>query len=125
MGVEFGVIIFIFLFDEVIYEFLKVQGREVDFVEILLDFDVQYDEEIEIDLLSLVLFVVCLYSFDNVVFVSELKGIKVDQVVIGSCINLFYKDFMKVVKILEGKIIVEYVLFVIFLGLKQVLNMFV
>lgn len=125
MGVEFGVIIFIFLFDEVIYEFLKVQGREVDFVEILLDFDVQYDEEIEIDLLSLVLFAVCLYSFDNVVFVSELKGIKVDQVVIGSCINLFYKDFMKVVKILEGKIIVEYVLFVIFSGLKQVLNMFV
>lgn len=60
---------------------------------------------------------------DNVVPVSELKGIKVDQVAIGSCTNSSYKDLMKVAKILEGKTIAEHVSLVISPGSKQVLNM--
>ncbi|WAM35799.1 aconitate hydratase [Caldicellulosiruptor acetigenus] len=123
MGAELGATTSIFPSDEVTYEFLKAQGREVDFVEILPDPDAQYDEEIEIDLSSLVPLAACPHSPDNVVPVSELKGIKVDQVAIGSCTNSSYKDLMKVAKILEGKTIAEHVSLVISPGSKQVLNM--
>jgi aconitate hydratase len=123
MGAELGATTSIFPSDEVTYEFLKAQGREADFVEILPDPDAQYDEEIEIDLSSLVSLAACPHSPDNVVPVSELKGIKVDQVAIGSCTNSSYKDLMKVAKILEGKTIAEHVSLVISPGSKQVLNM--
>jgi len=123
MGAELGATTSIFPSDEVTYEFLKAQGREADFVEILPDPDAQYDEEIEIDLSSLVPLAACPHSPDNVVPVSELKGIKVDQVAIGSCTNSSYKDLMKVAKILEGKTIAEHVSLVISPGSKQVLNM--
>ncbi|AEM73814.1 aconitate hydratase [Caldicellulosiruptor acetigenus] len=123
MGAELGATTSIFPSDEVTYEFLKAQGRETDFVEILPDPDAQYDEEIEIDLSSLVPLAACPHSPDNVVPVSELKGIKVDQVAIGSCTNSSYKDLMKVAKILEGKTIAEHVSLVISPGSKQVLNM--
>lgn len=123
MGAELGATTSIFPSDEVTYKFLKAQGREADFVEILPDPDAQYDEEIEIDLSSLVPLAACPHSPDNVVPVSELKGIKVDQVAIGSCTNSSYKDLMKVAKILEGKTIAEHVSLVISPGSKQVLNM--
>lgn len=123
MGAELGATTSIFPSDEVTYEFLKAQGREADFVEILPDPDAQYDEEIEIDLSSLVPLAACPHSPDNVVPVSELKGIKVDQVAIGSCTNSSYKDLMKVAKILEGKTIAEHVSLVISPGSKQVLSM--
>ncbi|BCS81968.1 aconitate hydratase [Anaerocellum diazotrophicum] len=123
MGAELGATTSIFPSDEVTYEFLKAQGREADFVEILPDPDAQYDEEIEIDLSSLVPLAACPHSPDNVVPVSELKGIKVDQIAIGSCTNSSYKDLMKVAKILEGKTIAEHVSLVISPGSKQVLSM--
>jgi len=123
MGAELGATTSIFPSDEVTYEFLKAQGRESDFVEILPDPDAQYDEEVEIDLSSLVPLAACPHSPDNVVPVSELRGIKVDQVAIGSCTNSSYKDLMKVAKILEGKTIAEHVSLVISPGSKQVLNM--
>ncbi|ABP66369.1 putative aconitate hydratase [Caldicellulosiruptor saccharolyticus DSM 8903] len=123
MGAELGATTSIFPSDEITYEFLKAQGREKDFVEILPDPDAVYDEEIEIDLSSLVPLAACPHSPDNVVPVSELKGIKVDQVAIGSCTNSSYKDLMKVAKILEGKTIAEHVSLVISPGSKQVLSM--
>ena len=123
MGAELGATTSIFPSDEITYEFLKAQGREKDFVEILPDPDAAYDEEIEIDLSSLVPLAACPHSPDNVVPVSELKDIKVDQVAIGSCTNSSYKDLMKVAKILEGKTIAEHVSLVISPGSKQVLNM--
>lgn len=123
MGAELGATTSIFPSDEVTYEFLKAQGRESDFVEILPDPNAVYDEEIEIDLSSLEPLAACPHSPDNVVPVKELKGIRVDQVAIGSCTNSSYKDLMKVAKILEGKTIAEHVSLVISPGSKQVLAM--
>ncbi len=65
----------------------------------------------------------CPHSPDNVVPVSNLKDIKVNQVAIGSCTNSSYMDLMKVAKILEGKTVAEDVSLVISPGSKQVLNM--
>ncbi|MDW8802098.1 aconitate hydratase [Clostridium sp. A1-XYC3] len=123
MGAELGATTSIFPSDELTYEFLKAQGREEDFIELKADDDAVYDEEVELDLSQLEPIVACPHSPDNVVAVSFLKDIKVDQVCIGSCTNSSYADMMKVAKILEGKTVNEKVSLVIAPGSKQVLNM--
>ena len=123
MGAELGATTSIFPSDEVTYKFLKIQGREKDYTKIVADDDAIYDEEIIINLEELEPLVACPHSPDNVVPVSTLKDIKVNQVAIGSCTNSSYMDLMKVAQILDGKTIAEDVSLVISPGSKQVLNM--
>ncbi|MCY6484348.1 aconitate hydratase [Clostridium aestuarii] len=123
MGAELGATTSIFPSDEVTREFLKAQDREENFVELKADEDAQYDEAVEINLSELEPLIACPHSPDNVVKVSELKGVKVDQVTIGSCTNSSYVDMMKVSNILDGKTVNENVSLVIGPGSKQVLNM--
>ncbi len=124
MGAELGATTSIFPSDEITYRFLKMQGREQDYRELVADDGANYDDEIIIDLRELEPLVACPpHSPDNVVGVSKLKGIKVNQVAIGSCTNSSYVDLMKVANILEGKTIAEDVSLVISPGSKQVLNM--
>lgn len=123
MGAELGATTSIFPSDEETYKFLKAQGREEDFIKTEADPDAYYDEEIIIDLDKLEPLIACPHSPDNVVPVSSLDKIKVNQVAIGSCTNSSYMDMMKVASILEGKTIAENVSLVISPGSKQVLNM--
>ena len=53
MGAELGATTSIFPSDEITLAFLKAQGRENDWTEILPDEDAEYDEVIDIDLCSL------------------------------------------------------------------------
>lgn len=123
MGAELGATTSIFPSDERTKEFLKAQGREGDFVEIKADKDAQYDMEVEINLSELEPLVACPHSPDNVVTVSKLKGIKVNQVAIGSCTNSSYMDMVKVAAILDGTTVNENVSLTISPGSKQVLTM--
>lgn len=123
MGAELGATTSIFLSDENTYEFLKAQGREEDFREIVADKGAYYNEEIIIDLDKLEPLIACPHSPDNVVPLSSMENIKVNQVAIGSCTNSSYMDLMKVAEILDGKTIAENVSLVISPGSKQVLNM--
>lgn len=123
MGAELGATTSIFPSDEKTLEFLKAQGREEDYVELKADADAVYDEEILIDLSELEPLVACPHMPDNVKKVTELKGTKVNQILIGSCTNSSYLDLMKVAKILEGKTIAEHVSLAIAPGSKQVLTM--
>jgi len=123
MGAELGATTSIFPSDAETYKFLKAQGREKDFVRIEADYDACYDEEIIIDLDKLEPLIACPHSPDNVVPVSYLDKVKVNQVAIGSCTNSSYIDMMKVASILDGKTIAEDVSLVISPGSKQVLNM--
>ncbi|MBC2579544.1 aconitate hydratase [Clostridium sp. DJ247] len=123
MGAELGATTSVFPSDEVTYEFLKAQKREKDFIELKADEDALYDEIVEIDLSQLEPQAAFPHSPDNVVAVSTLKDVKVNQVAIGSCTNSSYADMMKVAKILEGKTINENVSLVIAPGSKQVLTM--
>ncbi len=61
------------------------------------------------------------HSPDNVVPVTELGNVKVDQVCIGSCTNSSYSDMMRVAAALRGKTIPSEVSLVISPGSKQVL----
>lgn len=123
MGAELGATTSIFPSDEVTRAFLKAQGREEVYTEILPDADAEYDEVIKIDLNTLVPLIAKPHSPDNVVPVSEVSDIKVDQVTIGSCTNSSYVDMMKVAEILKGKTVHPDVSLVIGPGSKQVLNM--
>jgi len=123
MGAELGATTSIFPSDEETYRFLKAQGREKDYIRIEADHDAFYDEEIKIDLNKLEPLIACPHSPDNVVPVSSLDRIKVNQVAIGSCTNSSYMDLMKVASILDGKTIAEDVSLVISPGSKQVLSM--
>lgn len=123
MGAELGATTSIFPSDKITYDFLKLQAREAEYKSIVADDGASYDEEITIDLNRLEPMVACPDSPDNVVAVSKLNGIKVNQVAIGSCTNSSYMDLMKVAEILDGQVIAEDVSLVISPGSKQVLNM--
>ena len=123
MGAELGATTSIFPSDEITKAFLKAQGRESDFVELLPDADAVYEEEITIDLSSLEPLAAKPHSPDNVEEVSKIGKIKVDQVAIGSCTNSSLMDMLKVAKILKGKTVHPDVSLVIAPGSKQVLTM--
>jgi aconitate hydratase len=123
MGAEIGATTSIFPSDDVTLEFLKAQGREQDWVELLPDADAVYEEHIVIDLSSIEPMAAKPHSPDNVEKISTIGKIKVDQVAIGSCTNSSYMDMMKVAAILKGKTINPNVSLVIAPGSKQVLTM--
>jgi len=123
MGAELGATTSIFPSDEITFEFLKAQKREKDYLEIQADEGAIYDEEIEIDLSQLEPLAACPHSPDKVVPVSSLKGLKINQVVIGSCTNSSYDDLVRVARILKDKTIAGHVSLVVAPGSKQVLSM--
>lgn len=123
MGAELGATTSIFPSDEITLAFLKAQGRESDWTEILPDSDAEYDEIINIDLGTLVPLAAMPHMPDNVKSAEEIGKIKVDQVAIGSCTNSSYTDMMKVAAILKGKTVCPTVSLAIAPGSKQVLNM--
>jgi len=123
MGAELGATTSIFPSDDVTRAFLRAQGRENDWIELLPDPDAEYDEEIIIDLGSLEPLAAKPHSPDNVEKVSSIGPIRVDQVAIGSCTNSSYMDMIKVAKILKGKTVHPNVSLVIAPGSKQVLTM--
>ncbi len=121
MGAELGATTSIFPSDEVTKEFLALQGREEDYIELKADEDAPYDEFYTIDLSKLTPMAACPNSPDAVKTISELEGMKVDQVAIGSCTNSGYEDMMKAAQILKGRKVAENVSLVVSPGSRQVL----
>lgn len=123
MGAELGATTSIFPSDEITYEFLKKQHREDVYVELKADDDAVYDSTVEIDLSTLEPMIAMPHSPDNVQPISEVEGMKVDQVAIGSCTNSSFLDLTTVGNILKGKTIHPDVSLVVSPGSKQVLQM--
>ncbi len=123
MGTELGATTSIFPSDEITKEFLKAQGRVEDYIPLCADDDAVYDRIIDINLTTLNPLIACPHSPDNVVEVSSLKGVKVNQVCIGSCTNSSLQDLLKVASLLKGRRISDDVSMSISPGSKQVLSM--
>ena len=123
MGAELGATSSIFPSDEVTRAFLKAQDRECDFTELSPDADAQYAEKYTIDLSKLEPLAACPHSPDNVKSVSVLKGMKINQVCIGSCTNSSLRDLLTVAAILKGKTVHPDVSLSISPGSKQVYSM--
>jgi aconitate hydratase len=103
MGAELGATTSVFPSDENTKDFLVFQGRGEAYRPLAADEDAVYDEVLEVDLSTLAPLAAMPHSPDNVRAVSEIAGIKVDQVAIGSCTNSSYTDLMKVAGILKGR----------------------
>ncbi len=123
MGAELGATTSIFPSDQVTNAFMKSQGREDEWIELLPDEDAEYDDLIEIDLNTLEPLVAQPSMPDKVVKANELSTVKVNQVFIGSCTNASYQDIAKAAKILEGKCVHEDVSLSVAPGSKQVFEM--
>ena len=125
MGAELGATSSVFPSDEVTREFLAAQGREVDWMELKADEGAKYDEVIELDLGKLEPMIARPHMPDQVCKVSEVEGLKVDQVCVGSCTNSSYRDLMLVSEVFhkgEFKVHPELSM-TISPGSKQVLDM--
>ena len=123
MGAELGATTSIFPSDEVTRAFLAAQQREEQWVELLPDEDAEYDETLVIDLSALEPLVACPHSPDAVKPVREMAGLKVDQVIIGSCTNSSFTDLVQVANILRGKKVHPDVSLAIAPGSRQVFEM--
>ena len=123
MGTELGATTSIFPSDETTRAFLKAQGREEDYIPLASDPDAEYDRIIDIDLSALKPMIACPHSPDNVVEVSTLNKVKVDQVCIGSCTNSSLYDLLKVAAMLKGKTVHPSVSMSVSPGSRQVLTM--
>lgn len=103
MAVEAGAKTGLIASDKECLEYMKAQGRDNDFKEILPDPDAEYKQEVEIDVANLDPKVACPHRVDNVCSVNELTGKKVDQVFIGTCTNGRVEDLRIAAKILKNK----------------------
>ncbi len=103
MGAEAGATTSIFPSDQQTLTYLTQQGRPQDYVPLEADKNAVYDQTLTLDLSTIVPMAAKPHSPDNVVPVSDVAGIKIDQVSIGSCTNSSYADMMKVAKILKGR----------------------
>jgi aconitate hydratase len=119
MGAELGATSSIFPSDDITKEFLACEKREKDWGEFSADSNARYSKVIEIDLGDIVPMVATPHMPDKVVPVSELKGKKVDQVVIGSCTNSSINDLGVAADILDSKMIPDHVSFGISPGSRQ------
>lgn len=123
MGAECGVTFSIFPSDEVTRDFMESQGRGECYHPLSADRDAEYDGLFEIDLSSLEPRAACPHSPGNVRLVRDLAGMRVDQVLVGSCTNSSYADLVKVAQILDGRRIADNVSFGVAPGSRQVLMM--
>ncbi|MCF6158730.1 MAG: aconitate hydratase [wastewater metagenome] len=123
MGAELGALTSVFPSDMQTKKYLKMQGRENVWKPLKADSSARYDEIIEIDLSALEPLIARPHSPDNVCKVSEIKGIKVQQVCIGSCTNSSYHDLMIAAAMLKGRKVHPDVSLTVSPGSRQVLEM--
>lgn len=103
MGAELGATTTVFPSDQETKRFLKSQGREEDWTELLADDGCEYDLHEHIELDKLVPLIALPTSPGNVVPVSEVVGKPISQVVIGSSANPGLRDFWIAGAIVKGK----------------------
>ena len=123
MGAELGATTSVFPSDEMTKKFLSAQGRAKDYIELKADDGATYDESITIDLSKLKPLCSAPHMPDNVVPVEDIKGMKVDQVCIGSCTDSSLLTMLKVAAVLKGKKVNPDVSLTISPGSRQVLTM--
>ncbi len=123
MGAELGVTTSIFPSDENTKAFLEAQKRGGKWIELKADASVEYDRVIELNLAEVEPMAACPSSPDNINRVKDLKGIKVEQVIIGSCTNSSVRDLSIVAAMLKDRHVHDKVTLSIAPGSRQVLEM--
>ncbi len=103
MAVEAGAKAGLIASDEVTRQFLTKQGRGGKFRKIAPDKDAQYERVIQIDASELVPVVAFPHTVDNVKPIDQARGVKIDQVFLGTCTNGRLEDLKVAAEIIQGK----------------------
>jgi len=104
MTVEAGATSGIVPADEETVHYLREEaGLEGPFDLVNPDADAVYDRVIEIDAATLAPQIACPHTVDHVKPVTEIEGVKVQQIVVGSCTNGRLDDLATAAGILRGK----------------------
>ncbi|MFZ3091733.1 MAG: 3-isopropylmalate dehydratase large subunit [Nitrospirota bacterium] len=103
MAVEAGAKTGVIASDEKTKAYLKKMGRLKYYRKIEADKEAIYEKVIDVDASKLTPLIAFPHTVDNVKPVSEAKGIKVNQVFIGTCTNGRLDDLKIAAKILKGK----------------------
>lgn len=122
MGTETGATSSIFPSDEETKRFLAAQGRGNDWVKLYPDTEAGYSETLQINLNHLEPLIALPHSPGRVKTVSEMEGVPVDQVCIGSCTNSSLKDLHAVAQILRENVVHPNTSLTVSPGSRQVLT---
>jgi 3-isopropylmalate/(R)-2-methylmalate dehydratase large subunit len=103
MAVEAGAKVGLFASDDTTKKYLEAEGRGKDYQALAADADAVYEKTININASELEPTVSRPHTVDNTVLAKELKGTKIQQVVIGTCTNGRLEDLKAAAAILKGK----------------------
>lgn len=104
MSVEAGATAGIVPADDETVRYLREVAGVKDAIEFVLpDDDAAYEQIVEIDASKLTLQIACPHTVDNVKPIEAVEGIKINQIVIGSCTNGRLDDLEIAANILRGK----------------------
>ncbi len=103
MGAELGATSSLFESDESTKQYLRLMGREKSWIPLSADKGAEYYKVLDINLDTLSPLASCPHSPDAVKPIADLEGMKVQQVVIGSCTNSSLDDLAAVAAIVKGK----------------------
>src|SRR5690606_19965645 len=102
MGTELGATSTVFPSDQTVRRFLRSQGREQDWIELVADADAEYDVQDEIDLSQLEPLIALPSSPGKVVPVRDVEGREIYQSYVGSSANPGFRDFAVAAAIVDG-----------------------
>ncbi len=103
MGIEMGAKIAVFPVDEITRSYLASIGvAEGSYQPQWADDDADYVQRLSYDLSAVEPVVACPHKVDNVKPVSELEGLEIQQVLLGTCTNGRYDDLAIAADILDG-----------------------
>ena len=106
MGIEMGGKIAVFPFDETTEAYLTSVGADRSSYEpVWADADAEYIRELSYDLCEIVPVVALPHKVDNVKPVSEIEGMEINQVLLGTCTNGRLSDLRAAAAVLDGKMV--------------------
>lgn len=122
MGAELGATTSVFPSDAAVRRFLREQGRESDWLEIVREPNTDYQHHDHIELSALEPLIAMPSSPDKVRPVREVAGQEIYQAYIGSSANPGYRDLAIAAQIVAGKYVHDRVSFDINPASRQVLS---
>ncbi len=102
MAIEAGAKVGLFPVDDIAIEYVRKRGIRVD-SPLFPDEGAEYEKKIAINVSNLRPQVACPHLPENVKPVDEIRGVHVDQVVIGSCTNGRITDLRQAAEILKNR----------------------
>lgn len=119
MAIEAGAKVGMIEADEITLEYVKTRAKR-DYKVYASDKDASYEKVFEFNSADIPLQVAFPHLPENTKSVDEAGGIKIDQVVIGSCTNGRLEDLQITAEILKGKKIHSEIRCIIFPGTQQI-----